>query len=164
MKQKNHSFLLNVFSKLHEIDSRYKLLLIGQGELENELRVKIESCHLGNAVIFGGIWKDIPEIMSAMDIFVFPSLYEGMPNTVIEAQAMGLPCYISDTITREANITNTVSYLSIKDSDHWVNSILQNSCIDRKNNEEIFMRMKYDIQSQAEEFVRLIYGYEETNV
>ena len=89
------------------------MLLVGNGSLKEKVRKQVEELKLDDSVIFLGVRKDIPQLLMAMDIFVFPSLYEGMPNTVIEAQATGLKCIISDTITREADITGLVSYTSL---------------------------------------------------
>lgn len=156
-KQKNHAFLLDVFARIHDKNSRYKLLLIGQGELENDLREKISCLHINNAVIFGGIRKDIPEIMSAMDVFVFPSLYEGMPNTVIEAQATGLTCIIADTITKEADITGLVDYLPIDKVDCWVERLEEPLRHPRMNTLQAFKKAQYDIDSQAQLFTKIVF-------
>ena len=110
MTQKNHAFLLDVFKAYSKINANSVLLLVGGGELEAAIRKRALEFGISDKIIFTGIRPDVPALLSAMDVFVFPSLYEGMPNTVIEAQATGLPCLIADTITREADITGLVSY------------------------------------------------------
>lgn len=155
--QKNHSFLIDIFEYLYKENKKYKFLLVGIGELEKEIKEKVKRLGLSDAVTFAGERKDIPSILSAMDVFVFPSLYEGMPNTVIEAQATGLPCVIADTITREANITNLVTYLPLKDVEEWTNTINNNIGRPRVDTELLFRENKYDIESQTDEFVRLVF-------
>jgi glycosyltransferase involved in cell wall biosynthesis len=159
MEQKNHRFLVEVFAKIHEKNPNTVLLLVGKGPLENQLREQIENLGLTNAVIFAGVRKDVPQLLSAMDVFVFPSFYEGMPNTVIEAQATGLPCVIADTITREADITGLVDYLSLGDSaEQWADMALSKVQAQRKDTKEDFIKNKYDIQNVAEQFVSLVFN------
>ena len=156
--QKNHNFLIDVFKNYHKSNSNSILLLVGIGELENEIKEKIQKEHLENLVIFAGLRNDIRDLLSAMDVFVFPSFYEGMPNTVIEAQACGLPCVIADTITKEANVTNLVTYCSLNDSmESWKDSIEKNVNV-RKNTKDIMIKEKYDINSVANEFVNIVFG------
>ena len=100
---------------------------------------------------------DIPQLLSAMDVFVFPSLYEGMPNTVIEAQATGLPCVIADTITREADITGLVQYLSLTyPASEWANTAIHAAEQPRKNTEADLRKAGYDIECVAKELISLI--------
>lgn len=156
--QKNHKFLIDIFREYHISNSDSILLLVGVGELENEIKEKIQKEHLENFVIFAGLRNDIRDLLSAMDVFVFPSFYEGMPNTVIEAQACGLSCVIADTITREANITNLVTYCSLNDSlKNWNTSIEKNINV-RENTKDIMMKEKYDINSVVKEFVNVVFG------
>lgn len=157
MTQKNHTFLIDIFYQLYQKNNNYKLLLIGKGELEEILKTRINSLGLKDAVIFGGVRTDIPDILSAMDIFVFPSLYEGMPNTVIEAQAVGLPCLISNTITKEADITGLVKYLSLSNLNEWIQEIEKIAELKHVDTKYILKEKKYDIESQAKEFVRLVF-------
>ena len=122
-------------------------------------RQKIDSLGLKNNVIFTGVRSDIPQIMMAMDVFVFPSFYEGAPNVVIEAQATGLPCIISDTITQEANITGLVEYLPLDLSGEvWASVSICSTNKPRRNTQEDFSRYGYDIESVTKEFVELIFG------
>lgn len=122
-QQKNHAFLLDVFAEIKKIHGDAVLLLCGKGEKESEVRNRVEKMGLSNSVRFLGVRSDVPQVLSAMDIFVFPSLYEGMPNTVIEAQANGLPCYISDHITREARVTDLVTFLPLQNLENWQKAI-----------------------------------------
>ena len=124
MQQKNHKVLIGVFAEIRKLKDA-KLLLVGKGELEQAVRGQVNDLGLTNDVIFTGTRKDVPDLLSAMDVMVFPSLYEGMPNTVIEAQATGLPCLISDSITKEADITGLVVYKSLTDSHNaWAKNAL----------------------------------------
>ena len=122
-QQKNHMFLIDVFFEIKKTHENAVLLLCGKGEKESEIRNKVERMGLNDSVKFLGVRSDIPQVLSAMDVFVFPSLYEGMPNTVIEAQATGLPCYISDKITREAGVTDLVTFLPLEKPEQWQNAI-----------------------------------------
>lgn len=119
-QQKNHKFLIEVFAEVLKQKPNALLMLVGDGEKKSEIKEQIKSFGIEESVIFTGIRSDVPALLSAMDVFVFPSFYEGMPNTVIEAQATGLPCVIADTITEEAGITSIVKRLSLlKDKTVW---------------------------------------------
>ena len=158
MEQKNHRFLVDIFQQVYAQDNNALLFLVGCGDLENEIREKIKALGLEQNVIFAGVRSDVPQLLSAMDVFVFPSFYEGMPNTVIEAQATGLPCIIADTITKEADITGLVQYLSLKDtSEKWASVALNAISKERKDTKSDFINNKYDIKSVVQEFVRLVF-------
>ena len=156
--QKNHTFLLDVFKVIKEKEPKAVLLLVGKGELQEELAAKAEVLGIAESVVFAGVRSDIPAVLSAMDVFVFPSLYEGMPNTVIEAQATGLPCVIADTITKEADITGLVQYLPLGDAEKWAETALASVMSDRRDAKADFMKHQYDIESVTKEFVRLCFG------
>lgn len=158
MDQKNHTFLMDIFAALRRENPKAKLLLIGKGELEGVLREKAAQLGLQDAVIFGGVRSDIPQVLSAMDVFVFPSLYEGMPNTVIEAQATGLPCVIADTITKEADITGLVTYLPLGDAERWAKEACAKGSESRMDTREQFVQQGYDIESQVGLFTKLVFG------
>ena len=159
--QKNHSFLIDVFATFYKKHSNARLLLIGTGELENKIRSKVNNLGLNDAVIFTGVRSDIPQLLSAMDVFVFPSLYEGMPNTVIEAQANGLPCVIADTITKEADITGLVRYMSLERSaEEWAAAVDEQMSMGRKDTRQAFIDAKYDINEVVKEFVSLVFQEE----
>lgn len=123
-KVKNHDFLLSVFKDLL-IGCKAKLLLIGDGDLRNEVLSKINQMELNDKVILLKNRSDIPDLMAAMDVFVFPSLFEGFPLVLIEAQAIGLTCVISDTITNDVILTDKVVRMSLDESYHkWAETIL----------------------------------------
>ena len=156
--QKNHTFLIDIFVEIAKKRRDAVLLLVGDGELKKNIVLKAEQCGLSDRIIFTGIRKDIRNILSAMNVFVFPSLFEGMPNVVIEAQANGLKCFVADTITKEANITGCVEYLSLKNSPaDWAEKILS-ADLTRVDAESDFVKNKYDIHSVADEFVELMCG------
>lgn len=161
--QKNHRFLLETFRSVREQRPNAVLLLVGSGEKEDTIRTWVKELGLEGSVIFAGIRFDIPQLLSAMDVFVFPSLHEGMPNTVIEAQATGLPCVIADTITREANITGLVTYLSLSLSpEEWAQKALAEAKNERRNTSEDFLAHGYDIGSVAKELISLFYPEKES--
>ena len=159
MTQKNHTFLLDVFAALHRQEPESVLLLVGGGELEQPLREKAAALGLTDAVCFAGVRRDVPALLSAMDVFVFPSLYEGMPNTVIEAQATGLPCVIADTITREAAVTDLVTYLPLSASaDAWAQTALAACTPMRADTRAAFVAGGYEIEAVCRQFEKLVFG------
>ena len=159
MKQKNHEFLLDVFYEMKKQNEKAKLLLVGgNGDLESQIRQKVADLGLEKEVIFVGIRSDIPQLMSAMDVLVMPSLYEGMPNVVIEAQSTGLPCVISDTITKESNITGLVKYLPLSEPRIWAQEAFSSADGQRMDIAQKFLDSHYDIDSTVANFVKLVYG------
>lgn len=156
-EQKNHKFLIEIFEKIKKENKNAILLLIGNGNLQDEIKKQVERLELKDSVIFLGVRKDISELLMAMDMFVFPSLYEGMPNTVIEAQATGLKCIISDTITKEANITGLVNYISINNTaSEWKDIIIENLDYKREDMSEFFKEKGYDIKDVSKKFIDII--------
>ncbi len=152
--QKNHEFLIDIFNQIHIKNPESYLLLIGEGPLKEKIAEKISKYNISEFVKFAGNRKDVNELYSAMDLFVFPSLYEGMPNTVIEAQANGLRCFVSDTITKEANITNQVQYCSLNDIKEWID-IIELESYERYDPKRFFQEEKYDIQCVVEDYMKI---------
>jgi len=112
-KPKNHPFIIDVFNLYHKFNPDSKLLLVGDGVMRAEMEMKAESLGLKDEVIFVGMQRQPEKFLSAMDVFIFPSLWEGMPLSVIEAQASGIPCLISNTIDEGVVITESVTRISI---------------------------------------------------
>lgn len=122
---KNHAFLVDVFNEIYKCDNDSVLLLVGNGPLQNQIKEKVELLGLSDAVIFAGARDDIPQLMMAMDVFVFPSLYEGLGIVAIEAQAAGLHIVLSDAVPDAAMITGLAHKISLReDGCYWANQIL----------------------------------------
>lgn len=157
--QKNHAFLTDIFKAVKDRREDAVLLLVGTGPLEAQIREKLVGLGLEGSVVFTGVRSDIAALLSAMDVFVFPSFYEGMPNTVIEAQANGLPCVISASVTKEADITGLVRYLPLTDStDVWADNAIAAVSELRKDTRRDFWENGYDIDSTVKEFIRLVFA------
>ena len=150
--QKNHTFLIDIFNEIHKIKNNTKLVLVGTGEKETEIRKKVDELGLSSCVIFAGYRNDVNKIMQAMDVFLLPSLYEGLPVVGVEAQATGLPCFTSrGVVTNEAKITYSFNYISLKKSaQEWAETIL-NSDLTRKNTEKDLKNAGYFIEDSAKE-------------
>lgn len=157
--QKNHKYLIKVFKEIQEVNKNSYLLLVGEGEKKKEIENQIIEEHLESRVIFAGIRSDIPELLSGMDILVFPSFYEGMPNVIIEAQATGLPCLISDTITKEAAITDLVKYMPINGNiKKWADYCLNVNQRERNLDNKKIKEAGYEIEGVVRQFINLIFG------
>lgn len=153
--QKNHKFLIDIFNEYQKINSDSELWLFGKGELEDEIK---EYAKNNKKIKFMGLRTDINEIYSAMDCFVFPSLFEGMPNTIIEAQTAGLHCLVSNTVTKDCDITNNIDFLSLDDTAvNWANKITFLSNSERKNKKQLVRNKKYDIKDVTREFINNIF-------
>lgn len=114
--QKNHTFLIEIFEALHLKEPNTHLVLVGKGELEDEIRKLVSEKQLNDAVTFLGVRDDVHRLYQGMDLFLFPSLFEGLSVVLVEAQTCGLPCLISDTITPENVFVDNVIQKSLKDS------------------------------------------------
>ena len=155
--QKNHKLLINAFAKVNEIMSDSVLLLVGDGELRDELQAQVRQLGLDGKVIFTGNQRYPYECYNAMDIFVFPSWYEGLSITFLEAQVNGLPCICSDGVTREGCISDAIC-LSVNDApDKWAKTIIENRNKGRFDNIERLVEKGFDIEIEAE---KLMHRYE----
>ncbi|WNR43792.1 glycosyltransferase family 1 protein [Paenibacillus roseipurpureus] len=150
--QKNHAFLLDLFARLQEERPEAVLVLAGDGPLREEMEKKVKALHLKKKVKFLGVRSDISRLLQGFDIFVFPSLHEGLPVTLVEAQGAGLPCLISDTITSEVDMgIQLVDRLSLDDQDAWIQHIKR--IMARNDSREIptlaLSNQGYDIRNTA---------------
>lgn len=148
--QKNHEFLLKIFKNILENNPNAMLLLIGEGEKEAKLKKMVLESGINENVIFAGKRTDVNEIYQAMDVFVMPSLFEGVPVTGIEAQVSGLPCIFSDRVPKETLITKNGVFLSLNTSvDVWTERIMNSVNKDRKKISEKMFKSKYNIENSV---------------
>lgn len=150
--QKNQLFLIDIFKKINDQNPNTRLLLIGEGELEEKIKTKVENFGIKENVIFTGAVKDTYKYYSTMDVFVLPSLYEGLPVVGVEAQINGLKVITSTTVTKELNFSGNVSFISLEDDlIIWAKEIIKFICISRQNvNTQI-----YDINSQSKRLEKI---------
>lgn len=151
---KNHTFLLDVFAQILEREPRARLMLVGDGELRAELEQKAARLLPEGTVRFLGARGDIPQLLQAADVFAFPSHFEGMPVTMVEAQAAGLPCVKSDTVTDECIVTDLVKSLPIDDPKPWAEAILALKDTRRSDRLGDIQASGYDITAAAEKLTR----------
>lgn len=146
--EKNHSFLIKIYQEIKKINPKASLVLVGAfAESEIEKMIK-ESLPKDLNIL--GLRSDIPDILQAIDIFIFPSTNEGLPVTLIEAQASGLKIIASDNITKELNITNLIDFLPLKQSpEYWAKAVLNSYPYQRRNTKDQIIEGEYDIKSNA---------------
>lgn len=148
--QKNHKFLLEIFKHIYCIDNSAVLILFGVGELLEEIKAEAQKLGISDRVIFYGASSEMEKMYMAMDVFVMPSLHEGLPVTGIEAQASGLPCIFADTITKEVDVTSTSKFLPINDGvDVWVTTIMECKGKARFESLKLLKQKGYDIADTA---------------
>lgn len=150
-KQKNHMFLLDIFNEIYKIDSSSVLLLAGMGEEENKIKEKVKLLKLNDSVKFLGVRNDIENLMQIFDVFLFPSLYEGLPVTLIEAQAAGLPCAISDTISNQCIITDNIFKFPLSYNSKEIANKIYNKYknFSRKKMSNIITKKGFDIKNNS---------------
>lgn len=149
--QKNHKFLLDIFSECIKVVPDAKLLLVGDGEEREDIKARARELGINNNVIFTGVRSDVEDLFQVMDIFVFPSLYEGLPVTMIEAQAAGLPCVISDKVPNECIITlGLVTSMKLSESPcKWAEQIVKSLKIQKENHLDEIQNSGYDIATEV---------------
>jgi glycosyltransferase involved in cell wall biosynthesis len=148
---KNHTFLLDVFAKANAQNENLVLLLVGDGDLRAEMEQKAATLGISDRVIFTGVRSDVPDLMQAMDCFVFPSLYEGLGIVAVEAQAAGLPCLVSDGVPVECVKTDLVKHIPLSASTtQWAEEILKTQRISRRNTKDQIVQAGYDIEANAQ--------------
>ena len=147
---KNHQFLINVFYQVHLQNKNTKLLLVGAGDLLESLQEQVKSLNLEDAVIFAGLQTDVPAYLSAMDVFVFPSLFEGMPYVLLEAQNNGLPIICTKNIDPSVQITDLIQRVDIKDEAAWIQALLTTNHSERQSYDNEVKLSGYDLASLAD--------------
>lgn len=144
---KNQKFLLKIFKEIRDVNPDVKLLLVGDGEEQVSLQIAAEGDGISDDVIFYGKTNQPEKLMACMDCIVMPSLTEGFPITLVEAQASGLPCVVSDVITDEVNISGNISFKSLNDSaKEWASTICSSN-LDRYDCMELLREQGYDVHN-----------------
>ncbi len=150
LEQKNHRFLIHLFHEYHKQDFNSKLLLLGIGELQDEMRQLVKTLQLEDSVIFLNVRKDVYKVLSAADCYIMPSLYEGLPVAGVEAQCSDLPCIFSSEITKEVQLIDEVSFIDLKEEQEvWLKAIKKYKNHIRKDVSSKIIEGGYDIQKGA---------------
>ena len=124
-EQKNHMFIVELAKELQEKNVKFNILLVGDGPLKEAVKQRVYDNNLDKNIKFLGVRDDVPMLLNIFDIFIFPSFYEGLPVTLIEAQASGVKCIISDTITEEVDLgLGLIERVSLSNKDKWISYLL----------------------------------------
>ena len=156
---KNQGFLLSAFANVKKQNSDSKLLFVGDGELKDELLMKAERLNITDSVIFTGERNDVPELLRAMDVFVLPSLAEGLSVSAVEAQASGLPCVMSTAVSVKTDISGNCRFVDLSASyEEWANTILETAGLKPQNPKGKIAENGYDITVEAEKLYDRLLG------
>lgn len=164
VEAKNHYFLIKLFAVYHSKHPNSKLLLVGDGVLRAKIETWISESGCAESIVLAGLRSDVSALVQAMDIFVFPSLYEGMPLSVMEAEASGLPCLISSNVTNDVNIGEAVKMKSLDDGPNSWAIVIDSFdyAISREvrchNNYELITKAGYNIENEANELLKIYNG------
>lgn len=148
-EQKNHDFLIDVFKSVHEKKPNSMLVLAGEGYLRDNIEKKVKKLGLTEHVTFLGVRNDISKLLQGIDLFLFPSLFEGLPVVLIEAQAAGLQCIVSDSITTEADVTGRLQFISLKESAKQWSDRIVSANYERVDVSETLRKNGYDTTTMA---------------
>ncbi len=159
--QKNHRFLIEVFKQIYQLNHKAYLIMLGEGELLDTVKRQVRESGLEKNVFFAGVHSNMEDYYSAMDIFLLPSLYEGLPLTAVESQASGLDTLLSDSITKQVKINDNVYYLSNKNVRDWCDMVIKcaHGKVDRTYLNDVVERTDYNVDRLVskvqEKYVRL---------
>lgn len=157
MPQKNHAYMIEIFEEFLKIMPNAKLMLIGTGPLQDEIKANVYKKGMRDSVIFVGNVPNVNDYLQAMDLFLMPSLFEGLPITGIEAQASGLPCIFADTITKELAVTKLAYYCSLDDKpEKWIKLIEKLATIQRVDMSSEIIDAGYSI-SETVDYLKKFY-------
>lgn len=151
--QKNHSYLIDLFAEYNKLNNKSVLILVGDGPLRSNIEKQIKRLELTGKVMFLGIRSDIHRLLQSFDLFLFPSLHEGLPVSLIEAQGAGLPCIITDNISKEVDLgSNLVKFIPLKNKREWIKTInnVADNHLGRKEIKNSLSKQGYDIRETAD--------------
>lgn len=149
--QKNHDLIIDIFNLIHYQIPDSVLLLAGNGDLEERIKMKVDGLGLTDSVRFLGVRSDVNDILLASDVFLFPSLYEGLPVTLVEAQASGIRCVISDAVPKDCAITKNIDVIPLEaTTGTWANAVLlYKEGYSRKDTYPVIVKKGFDIKENA---------------
>lgn len=149
--QKNHSLMIDIFAELYKTDASARLFLVGMGETEEATKEKVKQMGLQDVVYFNGPSSEVNKLMQMFDVVVMPSLYEGLPVVGVEAQAADVPLVLTDTITKELQITDAVTYVPLDaELKSWVDAILDFKNHKRHDTSQLVREAGFDIKATSE--------------
>lgn len=149
--QKNHLFDVEILKEIKEMGVNAKLMLVGTGELKESIEQKARELNVLDDIIFTGVVSNVWDYEQAMDVFILPSFYEGLPLSIIEAQVSGLPCFTSKgRVSPECSVTDLVQYLPIENGAKcWAEKIIEAKKIERRDRQEEVIAAGYDAKTSA---------------
>ena len=155
VEQKNHRFLIDIFNEIHKKNKDSILLLAGQGPLMDEMKEKVNLLGLSDSVKFLGQRSDANELYQAFDVFLLPSLYEGLPVVGVEAQASGLLCFLSNDMTKETKVLNSTIFMSLSDlPSRWADKIFESlNKFKKHDTKEEVSKYGFNIKQEANKLV-----------
>ena len=156
---KNQDFLIDIFNAYQHKNSESVLMLVGDGEDKEKLEKKCKSLGISDKVIFTGVRNDVNELLMAMDCMVFPSLHEGFPLTLVEAQASKLACIVSDTVSKTVKLNDNLCFKSLDDSiEDWCKAIEEQTAIDRNRVDNTALIDEFDLSNVAKKLETIYYS------
>lgn len=160
-KPKNHTLMIHIFAEFYQKHPNAVLLLVGDGELRAETEQLVAQLGLENCVQFLGVRRDVPALLSAMDVFLLPSRWEGLGIVVVESQVNGVPVVCSAQVPREVKLADNVLFIPeehYEDSDSWCDMLEQALTIGRGDYEAEVIEAGYDICREAKKLEQLYLG------
>lgn len=157
IESKNHLFLMQVYQEISRLDETARFFCIGDGKLKEQVEEEAKKLAISDRVFFTGVRYDVEDFLSCMDVLVFPSVFEGLPLTLVEAQAAGLSCLVSDTVTRDVVVTQgLVSFMELTQTpEEWAQKAYELACAAEKNSgqricqKDNIAKAGYDIKELA---------------
>lgn len=147
--QKNHEFLIDVFYEVFKKNPNAHLLLLGDGELKEKMHKKVNELEIQDSVTFLGIRDNVPDYYQAMDAFVLPSVFEGLPYVLVEAQCSGLLCISSNTVDMKSKLTESFFFESLEDPKQWADLIFEHKDYVRHSSEAVLRSQGYDVKENV---------------
>lgn len=148
MHQKNPLGIVEIFRATHDKQPAAFLMWIGDGPMKKAAEIKVKEYGLEDSVLFLGVRSDVPDLLQAMDAFILPSFYEGLGVAAVEAQASGLPCYVSDRVPKEAKVTENCYFLPVNEIDKWTELLCEKQ-LARENQLNNIVESGYDIKDTS---------------